>query len=259
MRHHWNGSGLILHEYCHLIHQHVFGLDALRIQTLYHQAQQSQLYNTVLRRDWAGGGGGTTTTTNGVMDTDLAYCMMDCKEFFAELSVTYLAKHSMFHYLKTASPLNMADCCPPITEPTVIQRIQNSDSKHIIRVSTTLNEPDRPIIIQWIESVKRYLLRSMSNDVTAHCNKFYPFTSGQFQHYDPWLYTEIQRLWCDVAAWEDPHDNNTDDALCTTCRWISNCTWIRRQQHNKYEHKFIVDADMKSPLIHSTINDTVDL
>lgn len=253
MRHHWNGSGLLLHEYCHLIHQHVFGLDSVRIQTLYRQAQQSQLYNTVLRRDWAGGGNGSGTTTNG-MDTDLAYCMMDCKEFFAELSVTYLAKHSLFHDLDTACCTRMADCSPPITEPTVIQRLQNSNSKIKILSSATTN--DRPIIIQWIETVKRYLLLT-SYDTPPHCNKFYPFTSGQFRHYDPSLYAEFQKLWCDVAAWEDPHDNTNNNILCTTCRWI-NHTWIQRQ-HNKNEYKVIVDVDIESPLIPSTINDTVDL
>jgi hypothetical protein len=257
MRHHWNGSGLLLHEYCHLIHQHVFGLDSIRIQALYQQAQQSQLYDTVLRRDWAGIGGGAANGT----DTDLAYCMMDCKEFFAELSVTYLAQHSMFSHLDTACSTNMEECSPPITEPTVLQRLHNSKfNKNNDKESLNINEPNRPNILQWIETVKKYL-RFSNNDSIPHCNKFYPFTSGQFRHYDPSLCMEIQALWCDVAAWEDPHDNTDsgrENIVCVNCQWFHN---IWKQQHRNDEHKVIVDVekDIGSPLIPAAINDTVDL
>ena len=252
MRHHWNGSGLLLHEYCHLIHQHVFGLDSARIQTLYHQAHNSQLYSTVLRRDWAGGG----NTANG-MDTDLAYCMMDCKEFFAELSVTYLAQHRSFQYLDTACCTNMAACSPPITEPTVLQRLYKDNNDNNVMVTSTLIAQDRPPIVQWIATIKNHLLRT-SYDATPHCNKFYPFTSGQFRHYDPLLYSEIQKLWCDVAAWEDPYDS-TNNIVCATCRWINHMC-IQQQLHNKDEQKVIIDVDnLQSPLIFSSVNDTVDL
>ena len=78
---HWNGHGLLLHEYCHLIHQICLtgegsgsgddagstnndnvgisnntnnGLFNPTIIKAYEKAQQSGLYDNVLRRDWAG-------------------------------------------------------------------------------------------------------------------------------------------------------------------------------------------------------------
>ena len=263
MRHHWNGSGLLLHEYCHLIHQQVFGLDSTRIQTLYQQAQQSQLYHTVLRRDWAGGGGGSSG-----IDTDLAYCMMDCKEFFAELSVTYLAQHAMFHHLDTACSSQMEDCSPPITEPTVLQRMHNNVNRNRSMVSSTTNGQDSPFIAKLIQTVKNYLICT-TNGLTPHCNKFYPFTSGQFQYYDPMLFLEIQALWCDVAAWEDPHDDNgnnhrsisiSENAVCLNCRWIHH-VWKQQHQQSYDERKDIADVKkhLESPLISTATDDTVDL
>jgi hypothetical protein len=253
MRHHWNGSGLLLHEYCHLIHQHVFGLHSIRIQTLYYQAQQSQLYNNVLRRDWAG----------AETDTDLAYGMMDCKEFFAEMSVTYLAQHDMFHHLDTASSTNMEECSPPITEPTVLQRLHNNNNNNNNRISykvlSSASEPGRPIVVQWIETVRNYL-RHINHGITPHCNKFYPFTSGQLRYYDSSLYMEIQALWCDIAAWEDPHETKYNETIvCSNCQWCPN---IWNQRHRTSDERNVIvaiDDHMKSPLLSSVIDDTVDL
>lgn len=249
MRQHWNGSGLLLHEYCHLIHQHVFGLDCGRIQTLYRHAQESQLYNTVLRRDWAGAAHGH--------DTDLAYCMMDCKEFFAEMSVTYLAQHGMFYQLDTACCTNMEECTPPITEPTVVQRLlynSNKSSNNGYKVPPTTNGIFEPTIATWIKTVINYL-RLENIDFIPHCNKFYPFTSGQFRHYDPLIFSEIQALWCDVSAWEDPHEES-GHITCTTCQWIN-----QQSKHTSKKLNVIGDVEnhVESPLISSTIKDTVDL
>lgn len=54
MRLHWNGAGLLLHEFCHLIHQFCLGLDDAKVMDLYHKANDSGKYNQVPRRDWAG-------------------------------------------------------------------------------------------------------------------------------------------------------------------------------------------------------------
>uniref|UniRef100_A0A7S0F795 Uncharacterized protein n=1 Tax=Craspedostauros australis TaxID=1486917 RepID=A0A7S0F795_9STRA len=53
---HWNGCGLILHELCHVLHQHVLedGLDNESVMAAFDTAKKSGLYNQCLRRDWAG-------------------------------------------------------------------------------------------------------------------------------------------------------------------------------------------------------------
>jgi hypothetical protein len=200
MRHHWNGSGLLLHEYCHLIHQHVFGLDNIRIRSIYETIQQSILYQHVLRRDWADKGNGN--------DTDLAYCTIDCKEFFAEMSVTYLADR--FHNLDETSCNSMIDSSPPITEPIILQRLRDNNEWKFKQTNENTSN-----FLDWIKNIKT-LFTQMG--LTPHCNKFYPFTSGQLQHYDPILYEEIKFLWFEVSQWEDPND--TEAQLCATCGWI---------------------------------------
>lgn len=56
MRLHWNGCGLIMHELCHLLHQHALkdGLSNRTILDAYSKAKSSGLYEKTLRRDWAG-------------------------------------------------------------------------------------------------------------------------------------------------------------------------------------------------------------
>jgi hypothetical protein len=65
MRLHWNGCGLIMHELCHLIHQQVLpgGLENADVVDAYTSARNLGIYDTVLRRDWAGKD----------LDCDLAY------------------------------------------------------------------------------------------------------------------------------------------------------------------------------------------
>lgn len=50
-RNHWNGCGLLLHEYCHLMHQLVLnhGLDNYDVISMYKQAMESGKYEDVLR------------------------------------------------------------------------------------------------------------------------------------------------------------------------------------------------------------------
>ena len=56
-----------------------------------------------------------------IADSDLAYAMVDKKEFFAEMSVTFLA--NSYHALDKGNSLCMDRCCPPILEPTVLGRV----------------------------------------------------------------------------------------------------------------------------------------
>ena len=176
MRQHWNGCGLLLHEYCHLIHQAVLGLCHARVLDLYHDAQQSGLYQQALRRDWTGES----------VEHDMHYCMVDHKEFFAELSVTYWSKG----YRELDQPTNTQDmeaCSPPIQEPIVRKRLL-------------------------LRNYKGRLLDPVTPE-KGHCNKFYPFTSGQLLDHDPELYQRMALLWDTIAAWKD---SEKDASLCCT-------------------------------------------
>ena len=50
-RDHWNGCGLLLHEFCHLIHQIVLpqGLENEHVKMMYKMAIESGKYEEVLR------------------------------------------------------------------------------------------------------------------------------------------------------------------------------------------------------------------
>lgn len=128
MRLHWNGSGLLLHELCHVIHQCCLedGLVNRTVEALYETADMSGNYETVLRRDWAGKTKTTSTkttmTTAECSDSDLAYAMVDPKEFFAELSVAYFC--DSYRSLDNADPTVMEACSPPLLHPVATERIR---------------------------------------------------------------------------------------------------------------------------------------
>ena len=187
MRHHWNGCGLILHELCHLIHQVVLGLDCSVVMDAYKRAEQSGQYQSVLRRDWAG----------KEQQRDLSYSMVDHKEFFAEFSVTYLAR--CYRELDAKDGRSMMDCCPPLTEPSVLAR---------------LGIHEQPLTT--LERLSKRLFGGPS-----FCNKFYPFTNGQLRHYDPTVYREMEMFWTRIEAWNDPKSTQT-------C-----CCWIRSPARNQ--------------------------
>ena len=56
-----------------------------------------------------------------------AYAMLDHKEFFAEMSVTYLCNsyHELdnVHDTTTTTATSMVDCCPPLLEPNTTHRV----------------------------------------------------------------------------------------------------------------------------------------
>lgn len=138
MRQHWNGCGLLLHELCHIVHQVVLGLQNRRVIDLYKDAQRGGRYEKALRRDWAG----------KEVDHDMHYCMVDHKEFFAEMSVTFWS--TGYRDLDQADTSQMEACCPPIMEPSVRKRFDGYKG----RLFEPLNEKE------------------------GHCNKFQPFTAG---------------------------------------------------------------------------------
>ena len=117
-RRYYNGYGLLLHEYCHVLHQFVLpnGLDNAMIQLLYQKAVKfKRQYQSVYRRDWIFRGiheeqriGAATSTAAEIItsslsstpttllssslptEQDMAYALVNPYEYFAELSVAYL-------------------------------------------------------------------------------------------------------------------------------------------------------------------------
>ena len=213
MRLHWNGAGLILHELFHLIHQLVlpYGLDNVRVKEIFHATKRNGRYEAVLRRDWAG----------NECEVDMAYCMVNHKEFFAEISVTYLA--GGYRGLDSASSVSFEACSPPILSMTVKKRMTESqlttlESGSNAKCCQSLSgscctsedmglerprlNPDARILgnYSWILSRLFPWRRYQSIN---HCNKFYPFTRGQLSEYDPDLFEAMKYLWQTIEEWDD--------------------------------------------------------
>lgn len=231
MRYHWNGCGLLLHELCHIIHQHCVddGLENKFIDELFQKADRSGLYECVLRRDWAGrrikrddhhnplnqsvitsssrsrssvisssslsssssdnyhtkshsvttvpaaaleqaltemdgGGDGDANDEEStglvLADSDLAYAMVDKKEFFAEMSVTFLA--NSYHVLDKGDSSCMEECCPPILEPNVLNRVVEELQQYEQQQSQQQQEQQCNL---------EALYRDSSDDITDNKNK----------------------------------------------------------------------------------------
>jgi len=213
---------LILHELCHLIHQQALGLDCESVKAAYKIAERSGKYNRVLRRDWAG----------EAKDHDLSYSMVNHKEFFAEMSVTYWS--TGYRALDCAACEKMEECSPPITEPNVQARIAQSHPNLIYRGK----EGNGP-------SAMLRAFRPLPG--MSHCNKFYPFTSGQLRHYDPAAFAIIEGFWKDIAAWEDP----LEVSRCSFC-WSSPLTTTHSKHLKTFESTSTVETEEVG-------SDTVDL
>jgi hypothetical protein len=210
MRLHWNGSGLLLHELCHLIHQYCCpdGLDNASVQELYQRAKSSGRYENVLRRDWAG----------MEEDYDLAYAMVDKKEFFAEISVAFLCRG--YTALNQKDCNIMEECCPPLLHPVVTERVmkahgiqdnplENDYSENNDMTSSCwwslLRGTRRPKPkVRMVDPIFAEAAISRCCVNVDHCNKFYPFTRGQLQYYDPEVFQGIFNVWREISMWEDP-------------------------------------------------------
>jgi hypothetical protein len=213
MRLHWNGCGLLLHEFCHLIHQFCLGLDHPEVEQLYVEAYKSGRYEETLRRDWAGKD----------EDFDMAYAMVDFKEFFAEMSVTYLSNG--YHDLDRANKAVMENCCPPLLEPIVTKRIlrkhdfehkpYRDESNDTCSFWSSLFRKDRsPFLLsrgsvpelRMIDPIWQEAAIGRGCRDIIHSNKFYPFTRGQLKHHDPTLYIAMCNLWNEIAMYDDPEE-----------------------------------------------------
>jgi len=197
MRLHWNGCGLLLHEISHLIHQQVLdnGLDNLNVIEAYRRAKDSERYENVLRRDWAGKG----------LDCDLAYAMVDHKEFFAEMSATYWSQG--YTELDTEDRSDIHRCSPPLQEPNVLARIKpkQQQTSRPGTAGQVIGHDRNPL--SYFRPAKDLARLLCSHDVNrgSHCNKFYPFTGGQLRSFDPTTYEAVDSLWREITEWNDTY------------------------------------------------------
>eukprot|EP00521_Asterionellopsis_glacialis_P008689 CAMPEP_0195285648 /NCGR_PEP_ID=MMETSP0707-20130614/3406_1 /TAXON_ID=33640 /ORGANISM="Asterionellopsis glacialis, Strain CCMP134" /LENGTH=194 /DNA_ID=CAMNT_0040345173 /DNA_START=463 /DNA_END=1047 /DNA_ORIENTATION=- len=188
------------------------GLENVIVKNAYKEAKNSGLYNKSLRRDWAG----------MACDEDMAYAMVNYKEFFAELSVSFLS--DAYHELDEEDGTCMEKCSPPILAPGVLRRIQQSSLTQMTRsaenggMEAILVEPSA---IMGGESSRRaqqnknqrYVLERGVLQELPHCNKFFPFTKGQFKNHDPDTYKAFLMLWTEIGNWDD----EDDPGQCITC------------------------------------------
>jgi len=182
MRLHYNGSGLILHELCHIIHQKVLpgGLRNAMVIEIHKIAKQTGKYSKVLRRDWA----------DRSVDTDKAYCIVNHKEFFAEISVAFLA--DFYHDLDDAGDTTvMAECSPPFISPGLVDRIEHHQTLESWSTRSFINK------------CRVMMARRDSVILRHHCSQFFPFTRGQLRRYDPRVFKCFMTLWGFIERWED--------------------------------------------------------
>jgi len=205
MRLHWNGCGLILHELCHIIHQFALpgGLHNPTVKKLHSHCRMSGKFDRVLRRDWAGRD----------IDYDIAYATVNHKEFFAEISVAFLCDH--YHYLDRQSK-TMAYSSPPLLLPTLIQAMQKKNLDYH-------QSPTYKACQYWNDNQSHHKNSSLSQWLMnrnvpslPHCNKFFPFTRGQLQQFDPPLMKAFEELWEFISDWEDEsNEPNCFFAICS--------------------------------------------
>ena len=169
-----------------------------------------------MRRDWAG----------FQTDRDIAYAMVDHKEFFAEISVTYWSRNNYSELSEIAldrEALTMEQCSPPILEPNVLARLSSSlDCRTKYQALTQRISVRRSR--EFLEDAFGPLMRFLKSfhaifheDKLPHCNKFYPFTCGQLRNHDPTVYAVVDSLWEEIAKWEDPLLGTKFDVSTSTC------------------------------------------
>ena len=142
-----------------------------------------------------------------------AYCMVNHKEFFAEMSVTYLANG--YHDLDEGDCSHIELCSPPLMAPVVIQRVQKKRKRTapygprvLISHSCDAKKESSPALNPINGFLQLFTRRDsdVARTKVPHCNKFYPFTRGQFQFHDPELCDVFAELWKEIEDWNDEDD-----------------------------------------------------
>jgi len=231
---HWNGCGLLLHEFCHLIHQFVVydGLNnqgmnsnsifscvdahhnpflyfAIDIMRLYKILKCSKKYERVPRRDW----GGRT------VEHDFAYALVNYKEFFAEMSVSFLASKCESFTRNVSSPtflVHSPRLCSPSVYLSVIKRHGIGASVHLrpldeddnlsssegsINRTSGLNMRSKSVVHRLFPCLERKRMNSLLHANQSFCNKFFPFTRQQLKSYDYNLFLGMETLWLEIERW----------------------------------------------------------
>jgi hypothetical protein len=148
--------------------------------------------------------------------------MVDLKEFFAEMSVTYLSDG--YHSLDKADKTIVEDCSPPLLQPSVTDRVlkqhgikdpyDKQPDNHFWVFLLNRNQIAKPKL-RIVDPLWQEQAIGRSCLDVVHCNKFYPFTRGQLKHHDPELFHAIQKLWREIVMYEDPED---DPSCCKSLK-----------------------------------------
>lgn len=133
----------------------------------------------------------------------MAYAMVNHKEFFAEMSVSFLA--DAYEELNECCRDRLNECSPPLLAPHVVERVCARTRYYPVSTEFSIQ---RSWTTTTTESWFRFLARKSSKPPSMHCNKFYPFTKGQLRHLDPILYATMVHLWVEIANWVDDEDDN---------------------------------------------------
>lgn len=164
--------------------------------------------------------------------------MVNHKEFFSELSVTFLA--DAYHEYDEER-MQMESCCPPLMAPTVVERVRGKSKEYSVfcvdegsvhsdsslapliapekSLDGVVSNENRPVVDsflgvwQLLERRESELMRTK----VPHCNKFYPFTKGQFKRHDPELYAVYADLWSQIEAWRDRENETCCLRLLRNC------------------------------------------
>jgi len=239
----FNGYGLILHEYCHVIHQFVLGLHHTGIKELHQKSLRKLQYQCVFRRDWLFGDRHEAPKTANVKSVgpcsievnaideraplnirlqdchDISYALVNEREYFAEMSVALLCcgyKNLECIPLET-SGLSLDDIKKRMSPPLVPYNFEQLHCKFESSVLLYLFQVLNWIRIRW----NRFLLRCgvpTCSEVHLerqsqhwHCNKFYPFTRDQLEDFDPDACLYLQLLWREIAEWKQEEMTNLYD------------------------------------------------
>jgi len=237
-RTYYNGYGLLLHEYCHILHQFVLpdGLNNVIVQTLHRKALLYKAqYQSVYRRDWLlcrNFDAGTDAATR----KDMAYALINHHEYFAELSVAYLCNGYQHLDCLSSEQTNVVKCwdlgcwatktmdihcwCPPVLPTPSIQssaELVNEDTRS--EFSKEKGRTRKGIHQTWVTDIISYMLDTITTTTTTnrihsptaecqrlwHCGNFYPFTSRQLKRFDFEAFQELDKLWRnDIENWRAP-------------------------------------------------------
>ena len=183
------------------------------------------------RRDWA----------YLSCDKDAAYATINHKEFFAELSVAFLAKG--YQYLDVIDGncmddhqiiMDMNKLSPSFQSSEILERRQVA---FLQQQNGEENQSKNALFMNFYSFVEKII----GNQERHHCNKFFPFTKRQLEAYDLETYQRLTEIWSFIRHWEDPFAKTL---LCSGKMWFScchRCCCCGSQEEIK--------RDMKEPLL----------